>query len=354
MVEAKNNAQPGMSQSFDSKTSPLVSVCIPTYNRRDLLEVTLETISKQTLRDFELIVCDDCSTDGTFEFLTSLNWPNLTILRNPTNLNLPETMKRLFLAARGKYVGMQHDHDLYGPKFLERMVDMMERHHTAGFGCCSFDMIDSENRIIEAPLNWFEFYPASGIREGQEVIAALATRVFTPIPAMGTIFRREIVESAGGYRSDWSIASDEDLYRRVASISPVAFSLERLFMIRPRPLDRHSILGSWKSIYTLHEFRVDTTKNYLRASKLRMRFNIVRLRALRLKALLKECASLSLRGQYDQLEAATRLETLPTLPSTPALDLAEKTIIQTWSATLKVICSAFRLWIPPRQERRVG
>ncbi len=343
-----------MVESPSFTESPLVSVCIPTYNRRELLALTLETISKQTLRDFELLVCDDCSTDGTLEYLTSLNWPNLTVLRNTSNLNLPATMSRLFQTARGKYVGMQHDHDLYHREFLERMVDMMERNPKAGFGCCAFDMIDDSNRTVDCPEDWFEFYPASGIRSGADVIRALATRVFTPIPAMGTMFRREVVEQAGGYRPDWSIASDEDLYRRVASISDVAFSHERLFTIRPRPTERHSVLGLWKSIYTLHEFRVDTTNRYFKASALRKTFNLARLRLLRLKAIVRECASLALRGQYDQLESATDLNSIAILPSSPSLSLFEKAIIQTWSAALRVICSAFRPWIMPRQERRVG
>jgi glycosyltransferase involved in cell wall biosynthesis len=343
-----------MIESSNSDHLPLVSVCIPTYNRRDLLELTLETISNQTLCDFELIVCDDCSTDGTYEFLTSLKWPNLRILRNTTNLNIHGTMKRLFQAARGKYVGMQHDHDLYHPEFLERMVVMMERHPTAGFGCCAFDLIDSKDDVIAPPDDWFEFYPAGGMRQGAEVVRALATRVFTPIPAMGTLFRREIVEQAGGYRSDWSIASDEDLYRRVALISDVAFTREHLFAIRPRPVERHTVLGSWKSIYTLHEFRADTTRNYFKASELRLRLNLTRLRALRFKALVSECASLSLRGQYDQLGAATRLEAIPRLPSTPVLSFAEKTVLLIWSSMLKVICSTFRPWIRPRGQRRVG
>src|SRR5437667_10354354 len=101
-----------MSTALRVCCSPLVSVCIPTYNRRHLLERTLQTLRDQTLANFELLICDDCSTDDTFEFLQTLNWPNLRILRNGTNLNLPGTMTRLFQEARGVYIGMQHDHDL--------------------------------------------------------------------------------------------------------------------------------------------------------------------------------------------------------------------------------------------------
>ena len=175
---------------------PLVSVCIPTYNRRALLEETLQSLKNQTFEDYELIVCDDCSTDGTFEFLSSLRWPNLKVLRNSKNLNLAGALTRLFREARGKYIGMQHDHDLYHPNFLERMVELMERHPTAGFGCSAFDTLDKNGRIVQPPESWFEFYPASGLRTGAEMIHVLATQVATPIPAMGTMFRRDVVERA--------------------------------------------------------------------------------------------------------------------------------------------------------------
>ncbi len=344
-----------MSKSPNTDRAPLVSVCIPTYNRRDFLRKTLETISRQTLQDFEVLVCDDCSTDGTFEFLSSLNWPNLRILRNSKNLNLPGSMTRLFSQARGKYIGMQHDHDLYEPQFLEKMVEMMEFRNTAGFGCCAFTIVDGDDGIIEAPSSWFNFYPASGLRRGNEVINALATQVFTPIPAMGTLFRKDVVELSGGYRPDWYIASDEDLYRRVALISDVAFSRERLFRIRPRPMDRKVILGGWKSIYTLHEFRVDTTKKYLKAGRLRKKYNLVRLRILRLKSLLKECASLYIRGQHSELESATSLHNFPRLPGPgPSLSLLETLTVRSLISLLKAIGPVLRGFLRPRPEPRIG
>jgi glycosyltransferase involved in cell wall biosynthesis len=330
--------------------APLVSVCIPTYNRRALLEETLQTITNQTLQDFELIVCDDCSTDGTFEFLSSLKWPNLKVLRNSTNLNLPGTLTRLFLEARGKYIGMQHDHDLYYPNFLERMVDLMERHPTAGFGCSAFHTFDHDGRVIEPPSSWFYFYPDDVLCAGEKVIEVLATRLDTPIPAMGTMFRREVVERAGGYRPDWHIAADEDLYCRVAQISDAAFSRERLFVMRPRPRERHRILGSWQSIYTLHEFRADTTRRYLRSGRLEKQFNLARLSLLRFKSLLRECASLCIRGEYQDLDGAANLGPIPTLPTGgPRLNWFERVAVRTWILLLKAVC-----WVAGSRLQRLS
>jgi glycosyltransferase involved in cell wall biosynthesis len=344
-----------MTEPQEQRRRPLVSVCIPTYNRRALLEETLQTLKNQTLEDYELIVCDDASADGTFEFLSSLRWPNLKVLRNSKNLNLPGTLTRLFLEANGKYIGMQHDHDLYHPNFLERMVELMERHPTAGFGCSAFDTLDRNGRIVEPPESWFQFYPASGLRKGQEVIRVLATRVATPIPAMGTMFRRDIVELSGGYRPDWYIASDEDLYRRVAAVSDVAFSRERLFVMRPRPMDRQFVFGSWQAIYTLHELRVDTTKRFLKAGIIEKHSNIIRLWILRLRALLKECVSLSVRSQYGELAAATNLLAIPALPGHgPRLSIPEKILVQSWISLLKLVCRATGGRIRPRSRGSIA
>jgi glycosyltransferase involved in cell wall biosynthesis len=322
---------------------PLVSVCVPTYNRMELLQETLLTLHAQRFRDFELIVCDDCSSDGTWEFLCSLKWPNLKILRNATNMNLPGTMARLFLNASGRYIGMQHDHDLYEPEFLVKMVELMESHPTAGFGCCAFTRLDELDKRVVPPVSEFYFYSASGIRPGSDLIKVLASRMNTPIPAMGTIFRRETVESAGGYRPDWYLAADEDLYRRVAAISDVAFTMEPLFAMRTRPVERNAILGGWKAIYTLHDFRADTVKRYARGGVLRKSWGLARLRLLRFKLLLVECAAFVSRGQVGQLRDATNLKALPRLPSGgPSLSSVERLLVGLWGLLLIRLYSVAR------------
>lgn len=294
----------------------LLTVCIATYNRRGLLAKTLESLRNQTFKQFQLIVCDDCSTDGTYDYLTSLRWPNLKVIRNERNLNLPGSMTRLFSLARSKYIGMQHDHDLYEPTFLEQMLEVMESHPCAGFGCCAYNLIGlGGDPILNFPLPEYDAFPDDGVLAGKDLISILARRVSTPIAAMSTIFRREIVERAGGYRPDWYIASDEDLYRRVAAISDVVFCGERLLWMRWRPEDRKTLFGSWNQIYTLHEFRADTTRNFLREPWWRKKLNLIRLRMVRGKSLWGEATSLWLHGEQAQLSKAFNLCDIAPLPT---------------------------------------
>ena len=310
---------------------PVVSVVIPTYNRRVLLEQTLESLRNQTFQDYEIIVCDDHSTDGTYQFLCSLKWPNLKVLRNDKNLNLPGTMTRLFSMARGKYIGMQHDHDLYEPTFLEKMVALMELHPSAGFGYCAYSALNENNCLVEYSIAEANLFPATGLLRGKEFIRILATQINTPVPAMGTIFRRDVVEKAGGYRPDWFLAADEDLYLRVASISDVAYSWERLFTMRLRPYERNQVIGSWRILYTLHEFRTEATKKYLQEGLWYKQFNVIRLRLLRNYYLWGESVSLWLHGEEQQLKKALQFDTIPQLPTRrPFLNLVEALALRLW------------------------
>lgn len=55
--------------------NPKVSICVPTYNRKDYLSETFDSILAQTYKDYELVVVDDGSTDGTAEILKQSNYP---------------------------------------------------------------------------------------------------------------------------------------------------------------------------------------------------------------------------------------------------------------------------------------
>src|ERR1700712_3528596 len=86
--------------------APLVSVIIPTYNSLELLTVALDALQKQTIAasQFEVLVVDDGSTDGTWPFLTSRSgWPNLRPLAQP----------HTGVAGAGRNVGIEHARGKY-------------------------------------------------------------------------------------------------------------------------------------------------------------------------------------------------------------------------------------------------
>jgi glycosyltransferase involved in cell wall biosynthesis len=314
-----------------------VSVCIPTYNRQAQLKSTLEGLLSQSYKDFEILVCDDGSTDGTKEYLDSLSWPNLRVLHNEKNLNLPLTMTRLFANAKGEYVAIHHDHDPTETDWLGKMVSLMDASPEAGMACCGCFQIDDEGGRIEGGDSaLYELFDGCTVIAGQRLIGALSQKIYTPLAATASLFRREAVNAAGGYKAEWFLAADEDIYRRVASVSNVAFCKERLFTLAPRPKESSQHLGGWRSIYTVYEFRKDTTLRYWKVSWMARRWNLCRLSWLKAKALFTESLSAWSRGANEDLKLALAWDRVPPLPTgRPPLPLWGKVALWLWVGILR-------------------
>ena len=283
-------------------TQPSISICIPTWNRVNFLRETLRTIELQTFQDFEVIICDDFSDDGTYEYLTSLNWPQLRVLRNNKHSNFFGSLEHLFREAGGEFIAMQHDHDLYDRGYLTKMVSLMRSFPSAGLGCCGYRLLFANGDILEPESAEYHVFPPSGLLSGKEFIKILATRIDTPIPAMATVFRKEIVQQIGGYHGHWRLASDEDLYRRVSAVSDVVFCPERLVTVRVRPEDRKAVLGGMTFVLNIFAFRKDTTIHWVDENRLWKTKNAIRLEILKWRSVLKEVLIIWMRGEKEPIE----------------------------------------------------
>lgn len=89
--------------------TPELSIVIPAYNEAETVGGVIEghrSVAARIAREFEIIVCDDGSTDGTAAALAEARdaIPQLTVLSNERNLGIPATMKRLYREARGEWI----------------------------------------------------------------------------------------------------------------------------------------------------------------------------------------------------------------------------------------------------------
>jgi glycosyltransferase involved in cell wall biosynthesis len=108
---------------------PIVSICIPTYNRRELLGRCLDSVLPQTAgMPAEVIVIDNASTDGTEAAMKGYleRYPNLSYYRNPKNLGYAGQGK-CFEYGRGRYTAILCDDDVYAPDALETMIPILSR-----------------------------------------------------------------------------------------------------------------------------------------------------------------------------------------------------------------------------------
>lgn len=294
---------------------PKVSVCIPTLNRLAELRRILERIHAQDYDDFEILVRDDASQDETERWLQSMASPRTKVFRNETNKGLGVTLERLFEAASGEYILIQHDHDLPEPSMIGELAGILDRNLAVGLVFSGYHIAYDDGRILRDPvISEYEIFAAEGVIKGSRLIELLSYRTSTPVCAMGAMFRASVVRKAGGYRSEWGLASDEDLYRRVAALSDIAFCPKRLFYLRERPPESRAAMGGWKSILTVYPFREHTARHYLTGSPTRRLSAEVRMKALKWRALLVDAVVLTYRGDtYSLRRAPGDLATLPEL-----------------------------------------
>ena len=111
-----------------SKT--LVSIIMGVYNEEKTLERCLDSIIAQTYDNWELIVCDDCSDDGTVGILEKyIKKDNrIKLLRNEKNIRLAASLNKCLDAAKGEYIARMDADDISLPNRLEKQVKFLEEH----------------------------------------------------------------------------------------------------------------------------------------------------------------------------------------------------------------------------------
>jgi glycosyltransferase involved in cell wall biosynthesis len=128
--------------------TPQVSVLLPVYNAQDYLRESIDSILNQSFTDFELIIINDGSKDGSKEIIDSYTDPRIKVI-DQDNAGLPVSLNRAIAIAKGKYLARQDADDVSLPKRLEEQVRFMDEQGLDICGC-DFDIINQAGQIIES------------------------------------------------------------------------------------------------------------------------------------------------------------------------------------------------------------
>ncbi len=188
---------------------PAVSLIVHTYNHEPFVDECLDSVSRQTFRDFEVVILDDCSTDGTVERIRA--WlpkapVEVRLVVNPRNLGLCVSRNLALGFCRGEFLSILSGDDYYAPDKIERQYEFfqtLDERVAAVF---------SQMRAITEDGRELRTFPVGDPPEGH-VFDRLIRSNFLPAPAVMT--RRSAVESVG--RHDESLLfEDWDMWLRLA------------------------------------------------------------------------------------------------------------------------------------------
>lgn len=197
---------------------PIITVIIPTFNRASVLTRALESVASQDFTDWELLIADDGSTDNTAEIAREFiqRTGRAHYLPSPQNLGVSATRNRAARLARGSWLAFLDSDDEWLPNKL--FVQMQ---------------LASEFSLIHGAEIWIR----NGVRvnqrkkhakSGGEVFRACVDQCF--ISPSTVLIRRDLFERLGGFREDFPVCEDYDLWLRIAAHLPVGFIAEPLIM----------------------------------------------------------------------------------------------------------------------------
>lgn len=170
---------------------PRVSVVSPAYNHEKYVGQAVTSVLNQTFTDFELIISDDASTDGTVREIEKFNDPRILLLKNSVNIGNTANSYRGWERSSGEYVSWITTDDMYEPHFLKTFVDYLDANpHALGvFGLARF-MDDNSNLLSD---RWTDV----GVGKNRFVHLSQLFRLQHPYCAPAGMIRQSVLKKVG-------------------------------------------------------------------------------------------------------------------------------------------------------------
>jgi len=208
-----------------------VSVCIPTYNRANYLVESVNSVLNQTYKDFELIICDDGSTDDTPTVVSQWDDSRIRYIRHAKNIGRSKNMRSGFDAAQGNYFIKFDDDDALTPEFLAKTVAVLEAEPTVDFVCTNHWVIDKNGKRDESATKENEAKWGKD-KLNQGIIPDLMRQTFEyqSLQVGSTLFRRACLQDVDYMRPEADGCEDFDLLVRLAIAGKQGYFLPEYLM----------------------------------------------------------------------------------------------------------------------------
>lgn len=207
-----------------------VSILMGIFNCSNTLEESIESIIQQTYSNWELIMCDDGSTDSTYQIAQKyvLKYPEkIRLLRNEKNMGLSYSLNKCLKEATGDYVARQDGDDISIPNRLEKQIDFLE-------GNPEYSIVSTGMILFDEEGEWGEIRYTEKPKKHDFIKS-------TPFAHAPSCMKRSILTSVGGYRDTQMTlrVEDYDLWFRIYEKGFIGYNMQDyLYKVRD---DRNAI-----------------------------------------------------------------------------------------------------------------
>lgn len=281
-----------------------VAVCLLTFDHAALIESTLDSVLAQTLDGFQLIVSDDCSSDGTWQLVERRARVDrrITAVRTPKNLGMPGNANFAARHTSRPYLALLHHDDLYRPDLLEKWLGVLLRQPDVTF------VFNPYAVYSQATLQGHPFSD-----ERLDGARFLEDHLFGcwGCPVRGTaMIRRRDFDDVGGLREEFGLLADVDLWMRLAARGAVGYVPEPLITVRQErpayyPEAYQNGLWSWRRQRYLYDIHARNRLEYFDQGSWRGRRKLLEFRTRLSLETAKWLSYAVVRRKWAMLDAAS-------------------------------------------------
>lgn len=203
-------------------TEPAISVILPVYQGENYLRFAIESVLNQTLKDFELIVIDDGSTDSTSEIAQS--YGDAVRYVRQENTGVGGAFNHGLRVAQGRYISWLSHDDVFHPPKLEKQLSALSKLNAPAASYTDIEMIDGQGNVIASHQ-----LPAY---EHGETLRHVLTGGPICSASYSLMYDRRCIEEIGPYAVELRYTQDVDMLARLARRFPLIHVPETLMQVR--------------------------------------------------------------------------------------------------------------------------
>lgn len=203
------------------------SIILPVLNGGEYLKYCVRSILCQTVNEFDLLLLDNCSDDGTVEWVSSLKDKRIKIFKSESRLSIEENWGRISRVSKNEFMTMIGHDDLLAPDYLEVMESLISIHPSATLYQTHYNYIDKDGKVTRNCL------PMDEIQKGYEFLACQMNQTINST-GTGYMMRSADFDALGGMPSNYPnlIFSDYELWIRLSKKNYKATALKQCFYYR--------------------------------------------------------------------------------------------------------------------------
>ncbi len=226
------------------KKKVTLSICIPTFNRAELLEHTLYCAAHQTVKPYEVIIVDNASTDNTREVVKKYKRYGFKYVRNKRNIGLMQNINRCIKLATGSHLIFLHSDDLVSPDWYESFHQVIS-HHEAMLYTTPILIID-ENEKLKYVCHMFD---KSQLLKQPVVIKKLWSKLTTgPGPSAATAYDMRVFKNLGVFNLEYKTEADIMMTYQTISMYDIYFLRQWVYAHRSHPMQGFDLTRQKKNL----------------------------------------------------------------------------------------------------------